>query len=243
MERELWLKLVEHALFSKRANHQANRIMERIREYAQAFGLDETIEPEKMADLINNFIEQENKRLEEERLRKRKLDSDLTLERSYKRIERIKNTPVEPRPAKSLEFQLGLKIGEEIVERDLVSLSNEPNTRNVVVISTEEQAEYERLSEAWYAANNTLGRDGSKKEWEDYRSYAHFLQKKYLPPILECIVSKIESVNNMEDLKQGIRVALWDSDICNYDTTRIDIIQDSDELHWYDKVIIYLEKP
>jgi hypothetical protein len=243
MNKNIWLKMVEYEVICKRLNGQVKRIKDRIQQYALTNNLDETIEPEKMSDLINDFIESENKRLEEERKRKSKLDTDIRLKKNYEKREYIKNTPKKEIPPKSLEFQLGLKIGEEIVERDLVSLSNEPNTRNVVVISTKEQVEYERLSNAWYAASEALGDEGSKKEWKDYRNYASYLQKKYLPPVLECYISKIESVNNMEDIKKGIRLALCDSDVCNYDTTRIDIVPEDGLLNWYDKVIIYLEKP
>ena len=53
------------------------------------------------------------------------------------------------------------------------------------------------------------------QKWIDYRTYAHMLEKKYLPHVLECYVNKID-VENITELKDGIRLALWDCDICSY---------------------------
>lgn len=41
------------------------------------------------------------------------------------------------------------------------------------------------------------------------------LEKKYLPQVLECYVNKID-VENITELKAGIRLTLWDCDICSY---------------------------
>lgn len=240
MSSELWLKLVEHEYFTKKLPHQYGRLKERFEEFKRQGELDQTISPEKMAEIIIDFIKKEDERKEAEEEKASKRREKRYMKLVEKRINDIKSTPEPKRPAMSLEYQLGYMIGDQIVDRYLITLSNERGTRNVIEILPEEQAEYDRLHNIWSDAYN-IDKNNSQEEWKSYRDYAHSLQKKYLPPKLECYVGRIESVNDINELKQGIRNALWNSDVCCYDTTIIDI--EEDLVMHFSKVIIYLEKP
>lgn len=236
---ENWLKLVEYEYLLKRAPYQHKRLKEQFEEFKQQGNLDETLSPEKMAEIVFDFVKKEDERKEAERERDAKKRERRFNKLIEKRIDDIKSNPKPERPPKTLEYQLGFMIGEQIVDRYLITLSNERHTRNVIEIAPEEQAEYDRLSNLWSDAYDR-NKDNAKEEWKAYRDYAHFLQRKYLPAKLECFVGRIESINNLEEVKEGIRHALWDSDSCCYDTTVIDI--ENDDLMRSSKVTIYLEK-
>lgn len=235
---ENWLKLVEYEYLLKRAPYQIKRLKERFEEFKQQGNLDETLSPEKMAEIIYDFVKKEDERKEAEREKDAERSDERYSELIDKRIDDIKSSKPE-KPPKTLEYQLGYMIGDQIVDRYLITLSNERHTRNVIVIAPQEQAEYERLHNIWNDAYN-IDNEKSKEEWKAYRDYTHSLQRKYLPAKLECFVGKIESVNNLEEVKEGIRHALWNSDSCCYDTTVIDI--ENDDLMRSSKVTIYLEK-
>ena len=237
---ENWLKSVEHEFFTKYFPHQTERMGKMFNAFRKQGHLDESLSPEKMAEIIVEFVKVEKERQKVEEERKNKEYARRFEELMDKRIGDIKSTKSE-RPPKSLDYQLGFIIGDQIVDRYLITLSNERGTRNVIEISSEEQAEYERLHDAWSCNYNSDIITSAEKEWKAYRDYAHFLQKKYLPAKLECHVSRIESVNDIEELKKGIRNSLWNSDVCCYDTTVIDI--EDDNIMSFSKVTIYLEKP
>lgn len=144
-------------------------------------------------------------------------------------VERAKNyTPKKPEQ-KSVEYQLGFMIGEYIVLKYLPTLSDGGwQSRNTIQISDEEQIEYKRLEKLWHNKYNR-GRNDAKQEWFDLKTYEFMLEEKYLPHILKCYVYPI-NVENIIDLKQGIRDSLWDCDMCNYKIeTDDDIIIESEE--------------
>lgn len=237
---ENWLKLVEYEYLNKKTPYQITRLKERFEEFKQQGNLDESLSPEKMAEIILDFVKKEDERKEAEREKEGEKRERRYMKLMQKRINDVKSNPKPEKPPKTLEYQLGCMIGDQIVDRYLLTLSNERGTRNVIEIAPEEQAEYDRLHNLWGDAYN-IDKENSKKEWQAYRDYAHFLQKKYLPAKLECYVGRIESVNDIEELKQGIRHALWNSDVCCYNTDVIDLNHDEDM--WFSKVTIYLEKP
>jgi len=237
---ENWLKLVEYEYLLKKTPYQIKRLKERFEDFKQQGNLDETLSPEEMAEIVLNFVKKEDEKKEAEREKEAERCNEMYSELIDKRIDDIKTSKPE-RPPKSLEYQLGFMIGDQIVDRYLITLSNERHTRNVIEISNEEQTEYDRLHNIWSDAYDR-SKDNSKEEWKIYRDFAHSLQKKYLPAKLECFVGKIESVNNLEEVKEGIRHALWDSDSCCYDTTVIDIEDDIEDDLRSSKVTIYLEK-
>jgi hypothetical protein len=121
---------------------------------------------------------------------------------------------IPPEPKKmSVEFQLGVMIGEYIVYKYLPTINVECQSNHTINVSDDEEKEYNRLQEEWRKDYNAKNKPVQK--WIDYRTYAHMLEKKYLPHVLECYVNKID-VENITELKDGIRLALWDCDICSY---------------------------
>lgn len=133
-----------------------------------------------------------------------------------KLIKNTKSYVPNPREKESVEFQLGIMIGEYIVFRFLPVLNTDMIlTNNVINVSEEELIEYKRLDELWYKKYNQNKND-AKEEWYNLRKYDHELEEKYLPHILECHLPLIIDVDNISDLKAGIRASLWDCDVCSY---------------------------
>jgi len=122
---------------------------------------------------------------------------------------------------KKLSNQLGYYIGEYIVFNFLPTLSCDFETaRNTIKITEDEQRKYTEIQQKWYM--KTLKRENGKEvsseeEWNEYLKFRKELTKKYVPDILECHIPVLEENGLDIDLfKQGIGVALWDSDISHY---------------------------
>ena len=123
----------------------------------------------------------------------------------------------------SLEFQVGIYVGEYVINRNLPTLSTDMiQTLNVIKVSDEDTSEHERLNNEWVARLTEAGfNSGCKfpKEWNAYLTFRKIIQKKYMPELLVCYVPKINvSEEGMEDFKNGFSVALWDCDCCSYYT-------------------------
>lgn len=119
------------------------------------------------------------------------------------------------------EWQFGYYVGEDIVHRDLPTLSVEGGTRNEIQVSEEDEAEYKRLEKEWY---NKYSHDetSAKNEWEEYQKFREILKVKYLPEKLECYRG-LMNITNMEEFKDGLITSLWGSDVCNYSLNPEDI--------------------
>jgi hypothetical protein len=118
--------------------------------------------------------------------------------------------------AMTMEFQLGLFVGKEITRRHLPSLEVDMiHTRKVIEVDPAEKVECKRLDDIWFEKSQSLGQDGSSKEWQELRAYHEMLEAKYLPKELVCHIQPVNYIDE-EQFKLGIVRALWDSDICHY---------------------------
>lgn len=132
---------------------------------------------------------------------------------------------------KTKDWNIGFLIGELIVEKYLPSLHGlECYTNQSVVVSDEDAKRYSELEDVWYSEH--CKKDNKKRSdelWVEYREFAISLYQKYLPEVLKCHIPIIDNVN-IEEVKSGIRVALWDSDRCVYNiSTNNDIIIEKDK--------------
>lgn len=166
--------------------------------------------------------------LTEERHMMMRKDKTKIVERLINRLENYKPAPIEP---KSVEYQLGFMIGEYIVSEYLPTIDVYCKTHHTINVSEEDRLEYERLDKLWYDKYNH-SKNEAKEDWFNLRTFAMSLEKKYLPHILECRIYPIV-VENIIDLKQGIRDSLWDCDNCCYKIkTDDDIIIENAEKYY-----------
>ena len=127
----------------------------------------------------------------------------------------------------SVEYQLGLYIGESI-EKELPTLALDFNFgEKAYKLSSEHEDEYYSLTRAW--SDKIDAGLSAADEWIEYTTFVNFLKKTYLPPVFECYVRKI-MVDKIEDVKFGIRKALWNSDKCSYHCNPKDIEIEEDDL-------------
>jgi hypothetical protein len=148
-----------------------------------------------------------------------------------KRIERKNNL--------TLDYQLGAYVGEYIVYNHLPTLSTDMlQTRNVIQVSEEDSLENERLDVEWYETTryggNWNGKDenGDKEKWELYLQHNKMLERKYLPNPLICHLSLL-NIQNESEFKNGLRVALWDCDMCSYNIEPENIkIYDEEDMYF-----------
>lgn len=144
--------------------------------------------------------------------------------------------------SKSVQYNLGLMVGEYIVSRYLPTLNIYIiKTNNLINVTPEEEAEHKRLDDLW---DNTSRNDkeASKQNWDALKAYEHMLEAKYYPKILECnIVANINLDDNLDDVKQGIIDSLWDCDCCcyNLDPEKIKIEDAPCDFAWYGSVISF----
>ena len=124
------------------------------------------------------------------------------------------------------DYYLGILVGEYIVSNDLPTLSTDMlKTRRVIQVPQNETEEHERLYSNW--VNSEKDENGENPYWKPHLDYMYQLGEKYLPKELVSRVPKfgLEFVENMDKLKDGIRNALWDSDVCWYKIDSNDDIQ------------------
>lgn len=151
-------------------------------------------------------------------------------------VEKMKQKRIEQKNKLTLEYQLGYYVGLEIVHRYLPTLSTDMlQTRNVIEVSEEDSLENERLDTEWYVTTrhggkwNGVDENGDKEKWNLYHQHNKMLEKKYLPNPLKCHMD-ILNIQDMDEFKKGLRVALWDCDMCSYniEPENIKIYDDED---------------
>lgn len=143
-------------------------------------------------------------------------------------LEKMKQERIEHKNSLTAEWQFGYYVGEDIVHRDLPTISVEGGTRKEIPVSLEDELEYKRTEENWY--NKTQhGKVDAKDEWEKYQECRKRLIKKYLPNPLKCYRSLL-NITNMDEFKDGLITSLWGSDVCNYNLNPENIkIYDEDD--------------
>lgn len=143
------------------------------------------------------------------------------LDLSDEEMERLKQRRLDGIRKLSLAFQLGTYIGEEIVRRDLPTLSVDMIQSNrVIKVSPEEEEQHKLLEEAWWNRVTTRlktseGDDAEGEEWKNLREHHKALEEKYLPKTVECYFDPVNCEDELE-LKRGIVHALWHSDMSHY---------------------------
>lgn len=135
--------------------------------------------------------------------------------------ERMKQKRINYKKSLTAEYQLGFFVGEDIVNRFLPTLSVEPGTRKEILVSDEDQREYNRLDKRWYEKCK-LGKDQSEKEWTDFQEFRQVLKTKYLPNPLVCHENLL-NIRDMGKFKAGLMTSLWDCDHCSYSLEKEDI--------------------
>jgi hypothetical protein len=134
--------------------------------------------------------------------------------------------------AYSLEHQLGYMVGEIIYLKDLPTLNIDMlKTRKVINVTEMEKITFEELEAEWNRNYNST--DEINSRWNNMKSYRDSLALKYLPHTLECHIRGIDvkTIKNINEFKEGIRISLWDSDLCWYDLKNIDSIQLRNDPH------------
>ena len=153
--------------------------------------------------------------------------------------EEWKQKRIEKKKSLTLDYQLGYYVGLEIVHRFLPTLSTDIlQTRNVIEVSEEDRLENERLDVEWYETTryggNWNGKDenGDKEKWELYHQHNKMLERKYLPNPLVCHLDLL-NIENESEFKNGLRVALWDCDMCSYNIEPENIkIYDEEDMYF-----------
>jgi len=151
-----------------------------------------------------------------------KEEKETSLDRILKRIEEQENDLEYQEKHKyvrpSLEYQIGWYIGEFIHSNLLPTLSIDMlKTRKVIDVTEEETKKFEELDEKWHKEwEKTRESKGNEKEWKELQEFRKELEKKYLPEKLKCLVPKFD-VDDIEELKKGIRECLWDTDLSHYE--------------------------
>jgi hypothetical protein len=122
----------------------------------------------------------------------------------------------------TIAYQLGVYVGEHIINRYLPTLSIDYiQTNNNISVTCAEGDEYRRLNDIWFNKK----RDDSSAEWDALKKHEKMLNDKYLPKTLECHIPFLcVNENDMEEFKNGLIEALWDCDCCNYKIGVDDII-------------------
>jgi hypothetical protein len=116
-----------------------------------------------------------------------------------------------------MDYQLGFYIGENIVDNYLPTLSTDMiHSRKVIKVSEKDEIENNRLDDEWFnSCTHERGNSGDKEKWDAYFNHNKMLEKKYLPQTLECVFSLLR-IDDMKKFKEGLRISLWNCDMCSY---------------------------
>lgn len=162
----------------------------------------------------------------------RKLMEELTPEK----LEEMKQERIEHKNSLTLDYQLGVYVGFEIINRFLPTLSTDMiQSRVVIDVSNEDTDENDRLDTEWYETTRYGGKwdgvteNGDKTKWDLYHNHNKMLEKKYLPHKMICHLGVL-NIQNMDEFKSGLRTSLWDCDMCSYniEPENIKIYDDED---------------
>jgi len=119
----------------------------------------------------------------------------------------------------SLNYQLGLYVGEYIIALHLPTLSTDMLlTRTIIEVSPEETAEWQSMDkqlEPYMWGSKRHDKEGYRKLFYENRKWYHKLEEKYLPETLKIMVPKVYPTN-MKQFAKGIEIALWDCDRSHY---------------------------
>jgi hypothetical protein len=144
-----------------------------------------------------------------------------------------------------LNYQMGLLLGELILNKYLPTLSVDGlRTNNIINVSEEEQQQYEKMDNLWF--NQTFKKDKTEFEkftdtklFEEVKKFRYSLANKYLPKHLECIINTI-TPTNIDLLKVGVEDVLWDSDLSWYDTPKDNDLFFKPSEGWYCTITLIL---
>lgn len=113
----------------------------------------------------------------------------------------------------SLNYQLGMYVGNYIVLTGLPTLSTDGLKSNTVIeVSAEETAEWAELEKKCFEKMQT---EEFSKHFYENRKWYHKLEEKYLPETVELMVPRVVPTN-MEQFTEGIKAVLWDCDLSHY---------------------------
>ena len=140
----------------------------------------------------------------------------------------------------TLEYKMGVMVGQHILSNFLPSLNIEgAKYNNGVDVSKEDSDKLDILTRKWFNIKDKNS-DEYKSAWKDRLDFYHELLVKYLPHKLRCTIPiDLTEIENIIDVKNGIKDCLWDSDICSYDIELDNIIIEPSEHQycWYKSIV------
>ena len=150
-----------------------------------------------------------------------------------KRLERIKSL--------TAEYQLGLFVGEYIVDRFLPTVSTDMiKSKHVIQVSEEDTARHTAIHKALHDRFGYNSIDDESQEWKDWLAINRELEAKYLPHKLECYV-RILNIIDEKEFKTGIMHSLWDCDMCCYKCGIDEIEISQDDNLFFTNINLYLD--
>jgi hypothetical protein len=138
------------------------------------------------------------------------------------------------------EYQLGMYVGQYIVLKYLPTLSiSEIQTRNVIQVFDEDEAEYKALDALWtkyvFLPQTEENKKLSEAAWAPMIECYERMIKKYMPQKLVCHLAPLNIVN-VDEFKKGISNILWDCDCCSYSTDPENIVITHDEGGFFSQI-------
>ena len=172
-------------------------------------------------------------------MKKRNTLRDLMEELTPEKLEEMKQKRIKRKNSLTLDYQLGVYVGYEIINRFLPTLSTDMlQSRIVINVSEEDTLENERLDTEWYETTRYGGKwdgvseNGNPEKWDLFHQHNKMLERKYLPHEMICQLH-ILNIQNMDEFKSGIRASLWDCDMCSYNIEPENIkIYDDEDFHF-----------
>lgn len=132
--------------------------------------------------------------------------------------------------SRSSEYYLGYFVGLHIIDQYLPTTSVDGiRTRNRISTSIAEFDKHKRLEDVWFKEKSKVSDEKDEENWGKLITYWKDLSRKYLPPILQCYIDKIE-IRDKNEFKKGLIFSMWNCDCCHYSLKPENIQIKQDEL-------------
>lgn len=120
---------------------------------------------------------------------------------------------------RSINFQLGVMVGEYIVETQLPTLSTDMlRTSTVIEVDEELTKEWNRRDEEWKEEAWGKGRNKEKATKIFYKNldwYKANIEAEYLKEEIRVLVPNVKPTDEKQFF-EGVEFALWNSDLSHY---------------------------
>lgn len=156
--------------------------------------------------------------------------------------ESLKQRRLEHTASLTMAYQLGVYVGEYIVDKFLPTLSIDSiHTNTNISVTCVEGDTCRRLTDVWFEKSH--GKESSIEAWQDLMTHRRKMEDKYLPKTVECHIAPLNIKEvDITEFKNGLIATLWNCDCSHYSTNPEDILIDMETESYFTVITLHKGK-